>query len=33
MTEIQWFAFVILLLAVIAAAWGYELLAERSERR
>jgi hypothetical protein len=33
MTDIQWFAFVILPVAVVAVAWAYELLAERADRR
>jgi hypothetical protein len=33
MTDIQWFAFVILPIAVVAIAWAYELLAERGERQ
>ena len=33
MSNVQWFAFVILPLAVIALGWGYELIAEHFERR
>ena len=33
MTDIQWFAFVILPMAVIAIGWAYELLAERADRQ
>ena len=33
MTDVQWFAFVILPLAVAAIGWAYELLAERAEHR
>jgi hypothetical protein len=33
MTDVQWFAFVILPLAVAAIGWAFELWAERSERR
>ena len=33
LTDIQWFAFVILPLLVAAIGWTFELLSERAERR
>jgi hypothetical protein len=33
MTDIQWFPFMILPIAVFAVAWVYKVLAERAEQR